>query len=137
MSLNLHSIVRPYVTVVNPDQGAVYLASAGYTVDAAYKQIPAYSAPADVFVQVQSLAGKDLRHEAFTNVQGVKRAVYMFGNTLGVARPDVKGGDLLQFPETLGGTVRNWLVVVVLETWNPDAAGWCKLGVVLQQDLPA
>lgn len=134
--LNLHTEVRGAINSVNPDQTAQYLASNGYTTDATYKQIPAYAAAVPAKVQVQALTARDLQHKDLINVQGVKRAIYMWGNTLGVSRPDVKGGDLIQIPEALGGTVRNWLVVVVFETWNPDALGFCKLGVVLQQDLP-
>ncbi len=83
-------------------------------------------------MRVQALTGKYLRHEAFLNVQGVKRVVSMFSDAQGVVKPDAKGGDILQFPEARGGASRDWLVVHVMETWTPDAAGWCRVGVVLQ-----
>lgn len=51
------------------------------------------------------------------NIEGVARSVHMVGNVQGVVRADQKGGDILQFPEMPGGTVRNWRVVSVMETW--------------------
>jgi len=83
-------------------------------------------------MQVQALSAEDLKHPNFLNVQGVKRAVYLFGNVQGTVRPDAKGGDLLVFPQNRGGLNRTWLVVAVFETWTPDAQGFCKVGVVLQ-----
>jgi hypothetical protein len=132
MGLNLHGIVRGAINSVNPDIAGVYLASTGSTTDASGKRVPTYADPVDVQLQVQALTWRDLQHRDMQNIQGVARAVYMFGNTQGVVRPDVKGGDLLQFPQVRGGANAEWLVVGVLETWTPDVAGWCKLGVVLQ-----
>jgi hypothetical protein len=132
MSMNLHGIVRGAIGTVNPDQAVTYRASTGYSTGADGTRTPTYAADVTVSAQVQALSGQDLKHTDFLNIQGVKRAVYLFGNTQGVVRPDVKGGDLLVFPQALGGTPQTWLVVVVLETWNPDRLGWCKVGVVLQ-----
>jgi hypothetical protein len=131
MSLNLHAITRAAIQSVNPDISATYLKSTGYTTDGSGARTPSYVST-DVKIQVQALTGKDLQHPAMQNAEGVLRAVYMYGNTQGVVRPDVKGGDLLEFPQVQGGTPQQWLVVAVLETWSPDAAGWCKLGVNLQ-----
>lgn len=135
MSMNLHAIVRGAITTVNPDYLGIWQESAGFTQDATGRPIPAYTTHANVGMQVQALSGKDLLHEAFQSMQGVKRAVYLFGNVQGVVRPDVKGGDLLLFPENRGDPNRTWLVVAVLETWSPDAAGWSRVGVVLQPDV--
>jgi hypothetical protein len=135
VSLNLHAAVRGPIQTVNPDLTAVYYSSQPPTTAADGQRTPVYiQTPAQV--QVQALSGKDLRHESFMNIQGVKRSVYMFGNTQGVSRPDVKGGDLLAFPQVRGGANQLWLVVIVLESWSPDPASWCKLGVVLQSDAP-
>jgi hypothetical protein len=136
MSMNLHAIVRGAINTVNPDQTVVLRASTGYTTNAAGKRTPTYAADATVAAQVQALSGRDLQHPDFLNVQGIKRAVYLYGDVQGVVRPNAKGGDLLVFPQDLGGTAQLWLVVAVLETWNPDATGWCKVGVVLQDDAP-
>ncbi|KAG0767335.1 hypothetical protein G6F22_017665 [Rhizopus arrhizus] len=77
------------------------------------KQVPKYLAPVDATLQVQPLSTGDLKHLEAQNIQGVQRAVYMFGDTQGVVRPLAKGGDLLDFGE------QTWLVTAVLETW-PD-----------------
>ncbi len=132
--MNLHSIVRPAINTVNPDITGRWLESSGFTQDASGRPIPAYTEHAAVRMQVQAMTGKDLQHPNFVSQQGVKRSVYAFGNIQGVVRPDGTGGDLLIFPQDRGGADRVWLVVAVLETWTPDSAGWCKIGVVLQPD---
>lgn len=134
MSMNLHAIVRPAINTVNPEYLGVWRVSNGYTVGANFRPVPGYTDHIDTPMQVQHLSGRDLVHTEFISQQGVKRTVYMFGNVQGVVRPDVKGGDLLLFPENRGGPNRVWLVTHVLETWTPDVAGWCRVGVVLQTD---
>lgn len=136
MALNLHSIVRGAITTVNPDYLGVWRQSTGYTQDRTGRPVPQYTDHANTAMQVQALSGKDLLHEAFQSMQGVKRAVHVFGNVTGVVRPDGTGGDLLLFPEFRGGPNRTWLVVVVMESWSPDVRGWCRVGVVLQTDTP-
>lgn len=131
MALNLHNIIRGAIDALNPVFTGVWRRSTGSTTAADGSRTPTY-ADATVTMRVQALSGKDLRHESFLNMQGVKRSVYLYGNVQGVVRPDVKGGDILQFPENRGGANRDWLAVIVLETWTPDASGWCKVGVVLQ-----
>jgi hypothetical protein len=136
MGLNLHGLVRGAIAAVNPDITGQWLVSTGYTQDAAYAQIPTYADPVDVALQVQPMSAGDLQHPNMLNVQGVKRAVYMYGNAQGVVRIDAKGGDLLKFPQVQGGQAYIWLVAGVLETWTPDGLGWCKVGVVLQDETP-
>lgn len=131
--MNLHGIVRGAITTVNPDVMCPYYKSTGFTQDAAFKQIPSYAAPVSVPCQIQALSARELAHEAFVNIQGLKRGVYMYGNTQGLDRSMVKGGDLLRFAQPGTNVVQTWLVVVVFETW-PD---WSKVGVVLQIDKAA
>lgn len=131
--MNLHGIARGYIEAVNPSTAGVWVRSTGYTIDPTFKQVPTYS-NTPVRLQVQALTGGDLKKLEQLNVQGVERAVYMFGNGQGVVRVDELGGDLLQFPQVRGGPMYTWKVVAVLETWTPDVAGWCKLGVALQVD---
>lgn len=123
--INLHSAVRGAITTVNPDVLATWRISTGYTTAADGAQSPTY-AESSVRIQVQAMTGRDLQHRDMQNIQGVVRSVYMWGDGQGVVRPDAKGGDLLVFG------ARTWKVVAVLETWQPDATGFCKLGVVLQ-----
>jgi len=131
MAINLHGAVAGAIDALNPRFSGVWRRSTGYTTASDGTRTPTYS-DATVLMRVQALSGKDLKHAEFLNMQGVKRVVSMFSNAQGVVRPDVKGGDILQFPEDRGGSNRDWLVVQVLETWTPDAAGWCRVGVVLQ-----
>lgn len=98
------------------------------------EQVPQYAPDVTAQAQIQSLTASELQHPEMLNQQGVKRKVYLFGNLQGVVRANAKGGDLLLFSQSLGGPVQVWLVVVPFETWTPDAAGWCSLGVVLQTD---
>jgi hypothetical protein len=132
--MNLHGIVRGAINSVNPDITGTWRESTGFAPNAEYTPVPTYTDHTGVTMQVQALSGKDLRHEAFLSIQGVKRSVYLYGNVQGVERPNAKGGDLLLFAENRGGANRVWLVVAVLETWTPDTTGWCKVGVVLQPD---
>lgn len=132
MSLNLHSTVRGAINSVNPDQLGTWRQNVGSTTASTGKRMPVYNDYANVPMQVQALSGRDLQHKDLQNIQGILRAVYMFGNAQGVVRPNAKGGDLLLFPQNLGGPVQTWLVAAVLETWTPDAVGWCKVAVVLQ-----
>lgn len=130
--MNLHSIVRRAIGTVNPDIAGTWRENTGAQETPDGRTVPAYTDHPGIPMQVQALSGKDLQHEAFVSMQGVKRSVYVQGNVQGVARPDGSGGDRLVFPADRGGASREWLVVVVLETWTPDSAGWCKVGVVLQ-----
>lgn len=132
--MNLHGIVRGAINTVNPDRAVLYRSSTGYTTSPAGKRVPTYAADVTVQAQIQPLSARDLQHPEMLNVQGITRSVHLFGNVQGVDRIEGKGGDILLFSESLGGTVRKWLVQAVLEVWNPDVAGWCRVGVVLQTD---
>lgn len=133
MGLNLHGIVRGAITAINPDIIGQWLESTGSTVGADFRPVPAWSYHNGVALQVQMLTGKELQHPALISVQGVKRSVYMFGTVQGVSKPQVKGGDMLQFRMVDGGPLLRWLVVTELEQWNP-AGAWSKVAVTLQVD---
>jgi hypothetical protein len=75
-----------------------------------------------VAAQVQALSANDLQHIDGLNIQGIKRAVYLYGDVQGIVRSDQKGGDILTF------SGHDWRVVQVLETWHQ----WCKVVVVMQ-----
>lgn len=132
--MNLHAIVRPAINAVNPDREIVWLRSDGgaTTTTPSGRRVPAYLEPAEIRAQIQPVAGDDLRHVEYLNLQGVLRKVYAFGDIQGVVRPDLRGGDILQFGLTRGGPVRDWLVSHVLESWTPDTRGWCAVIVTLQ-----
>lgn len=136
--MNLHAAVRGAIQTVNPDQDGLYLVSTGYTQSADFRQVPVYATAVPYRLQVQALTGRELRHDALQNIQGVMRGVYMYGNTQGVVRVESKGGDLLRFAQTRqpGALLYTWKVLTVLETWTPTYPGWCKVAVVLQNDDP-
>lgn len=130
--MNLHALVRGAITAVNPDILGTWRKSTGATTAATGKRTPTFTDTPNVGLQVQAAAGDDLQHIDFMNQQGVYRKVYAYGDIEGIVRPDLKGGDLLLF--AFNGVVRNWLVVEVLETWQPDTTGWCCVLVALQED---
>lgn len=133
MGLNLHAAVRGAINSVNPDILGVWRESSGSTKGADFRQAAAYTDHVGVHMQVQALSGKDLQHPAMLSVQGVTRAVYMFGTVQGVSKPQAKGGDLLQFRMVDNGPYLVWLVVAELEQWNPNGS-WSKVAVVLQTE---
>jgi hypothetical protein len=122
--MNLHAIAGPIVAAVNPTIVGQLRVSIGTTIDAAGARSPLFETVNDVAMQVQALTGPELAHVDGLNIQGTKRAVYLYGDVQGVNRPAAKGGDMLVF------NGRIWLVVAVLETW--DRAEWCKVAVVEQ-----
>ena len=132
--MNLHGVVRGHVPAVTPDLPCVWRMSAGSYVTAADGSRTPQYVDTSVRVQVQALTGKDLKQLDQLNIQGVDSAVYMYGNPQGVVRTDVKGGDLLLFPQRLGGIPQTWLVRAVLETWRVEQGGWGKVAVTLQVD---
>lgn len=149
--LNLHATVRGAIQSVNADISAAYLKSLPYTMFASGRQKPQYAAPVTVQVQVQPPSSRDLKQLEYLNTQGTTRTVFLYSNPEGIDRVNVKGGDLLQFPQAAGAPVDNWLVVGFPEWWDvgtnnedpadlpasPPTSGWTKLFVVLQTDRPA
>lgn len=125
--MNLHGMVRGMISTVNPDQIITLKRSLGYETDKAGKQIPKFETLQGL-AQIQAMSSGDLRHAEFLNIQGIMRAVYLYGNWCGVVRADQKGGDLLEFGQTPDGKIQTWKVVSIVETW-PD---WSKVIVCLQ-----
>lgn len=123
--MNLHALVAPYVAAVNPFLLGTIKASTGYTTAADGSRTPTYSTTANVPMQVQALAAKDLAHLDSLNIEGVTRKVWVNGSVEGVNRATGKGGDLLIF----GG--RTWLATLIFETWDADGP-WCSVGVTEQ-----
>ena len=122
--MNLHAIVTPLISTVNPPTPGTVRVSTGYTTADDGSQVPTYAPPAPVTMQVQALSTKELAHTDSLNLQGTLRAVYVNGAFEGENRRAGKGGDLFTFAGN------DWLVVTVLEPWDND--GWCKLVVQLQ-----
>ncbi|MDB5777607.1 MAG: hypothetical protein JWP38_3740 [Herbaspirillum sp.] len=127
--MNLHGIASSAIGSVNPQIAATVRYSTGSTPAPGGKLTPTYNDVPGQMIQMQALSGKDLMMLANLNIQGVQRAIYMYGDTQGVVRVLAKGGDLIVIgvpaPQEAIGI---WKVVTVMETWP----GWSKVGVTLQ-----
>ena len=127
--MNLRGLANKYTRLTNNNIQVNWVQSTGYVTDSAGKRVPT-TITLTVDAQVQALSTSDLKHIDGLNITGVMRTVYLYGNAAGVVRADQIGGDILRFPEVPNGTIRNWLITQVVETW-PD---WCHVIVTLQQD---
>ena len=127
--MNLRQLANGVTQNINPNISATWIQSTGYTTAVDGKRTPITSS-STIQIQAQGLSASDMRHVDALNIEGVVRSVHMYGNVQGVVRADQKGGDILQFPEIPGGTVKNWLIVQVMETW-PE---WSRVLVVLQKN---
>lgn len=122
--MDLRGIANSVSSVINQNVPVTLNRSTGYTIDpATRKQVPTYTSTTG-YGQMQALDGDDLRQLDGLNIQGVLRALYLYGDAAGVIRPDSRGGDTV----TIAGKV--WLVVRVLEHW--DNPTWVKLAINYQ-----
>lgn len=128
--VNMHALAGPIISSINPTVIATILVSAGSTTNADGSRTPAYDGPIEVPAQVQSLTFHDLHQVDGLNLNGTKRAIYLYGRFDGVVRPAMKGGDLITLTD--GPNAGVWLVAMVGEQW-PD---WVKCLVTLQNDAP-
>lgn len=127
--MNLHSLVAPLITAVNPSVSAVIKRSTGWTSNPDGTRTPAYEqVPGLVQLQVQALTYNDIVHLDGLNIQGIRRAIYANGFYASIIRNLQVGGDLIIFPPGLMPEGQVWLLAQGLETW-PD---WCKFAVTLQ-----
>ena len=125
--MNLRGIANAAIQPINPNLAVTVMAPNGYTIDPiTRRQVPAFVTTPG-FGNVQALDGDDLRQIAGLNIQGVIRAVYLYGAVAGVIRPDSQPSAVLEFSH--GGVSGKWSVFKVLETWQ----NWCKVAVVYQE----
>lgn len=98
--MNLHGLVSGAIGAVNPHVPVSVRVSTGYEVDEdqGFRQVPAYADAQVVQGQVQSLTYDDLRQIDSLNIQGTKRAIYLYGRIDGLVRVENKGGDLITVP---------------------------------------
>jgi hypothetical protein len=123
--MNLHGIVAPAISIVNPMVPLSIRISTGSTTAADGKRTPTYATPITVLGQIQALQYNDIMQLDGLNIEGMRRKIYIAGKVDGLVRADQKGGDLITTPD---GKV--WLVALVLEYW-PD---WVSCAVTLQKN---
>lgn len=128
----LRRFIRGAINAVNNNIQIQWAASTGYTFDPtqAGGLVPTYAVKT-IWAQIQPVDTTKLANLEQLNIQGVLRSVYMRDAVASVVRPDGTGGDLLQFPETVGGPMRTWLVVSVPEQWTD----YCHVIAQLQNDM--
>jgi hypothetical protein len=120
--MDLRGIANAATDTVNPNISVTVQASAGYTVGAGLKQVPAYAAPVTGFAQVQALTAADLRHLDGLNIQGATKSIILRGPLDAIVRVNSQGGDVV-----IIGT-QTWLTVAVLEQWPL----WTRAAIQLQ-----
>lgn len=129
---NLRATANSVTRVINKNAPATLFISTGNSV-VNFVPTPAYD-QASVLAQVQPLSTKDLRLLEGLSIQGAEKAIYLNGAALAIIRVKQLGGDLIVFaPGTLpeGNT---WKTLANLEQWGGST--WCKVAVVLQDDIP-
>lgn len=119
--MNLHSIVAPIISIINPPVSGTISPSQGYTTNADGTRSPSYGAPVPVVIQKQPLQYNDIVMTDGLNLQGERCKMYLKGNWNGIIRADQRGGDLITLAD---GTL--WLVAVQAENWS-DASGWTAI----------
>lgn len=123
--MNLHAIVRPAITSVNPDINATLRRYQGEAMGAGRKPVPTYYPDESVTLQLQPLTKGDMMHVDGLNIEGLFKSIHINGALYSVNRTLKKGGDLF----IIDG--QTWLVIEPIELWN---TGWCRLLVCLQTD---
>lgn len=127
--MNLRKIANSVTKSVNPNISATWKRSTGYTTLDDGTRVPTVVS-SSLRCNAQPVPSK-LRHLDNLNVAGVLRSVYCYPpDIMGVVRPDVRGGDFLEFAQVLGETAQKWKVLEVVESWPT----WSHVVVVLQND---
>ena len=127
--MNLHAIAGPIVSTVNPSIIVSIQMSTGYQTNADGTRTPTYAPAVAVLAQVQPETWRDIQQMDGLNLQGTRKSMYINGNTQGLIRVNVQGGDLVTFPD---GSI--WLVAQTLEDFNLTA-GWTKAAITLQNGV--
>lgn len=121
--MNLHGIVTPAISVVNPPTLISIRVSTGYTTGPDGKRVPTYAAGVSVWAQSQPLEYNDIQMADSMQIQGERKKIYIPGQISGLVREMNKGGDLVTYPN---GDV--WKVAFISEAW-PD---WTTAVLTLQ-----
>ena len=122
--MNLHGVVVKHIAAINPQTIVTVQKSNGYTTNADGTQVPSYT-PIVASVQVSALSVRESKHLDSSNIQGVIRKLYAYGELNSAIRAAMEGGDLIELDSHL------WKVVHVFETWP----GWSASAIKMQVDL--
>lgn len=125
--MDLHALVSPLISNINPQITATLLKSTGRNTSPAGRVVPTYASPITGLIQAQSLSGSQLQHMNNLGISGILCKAYLHGDWESVVRETLAGGDKFIFSYA-GFTNGTWLVVQVMERW-PD---WCCVGLQLQ-----
>lgn len=125
--MNLFSIANAAIQVIDKNIPATWRKSTGWADNPNHTRTPQYE-DTEIEVSVQPLSSDDLQHVDGLNIQGEKRAIWMYGDVQAVGRSEERGGDLLVFEQH--GKSQTWKVVQVVESC-PE---WSHVIAVLQLD---
>ena len=126
--MNLHAVVTPAISAVNPPIPASIQVSTGYSTAADGSRAPTYAAAVTGSAQVQALSYQDLKQIDGLNLNGTRCAIYFTGQFNSVSRPTGQGGDIITIAS--GAYAGTWLIAYVAEQW-PD---WGKY--ICTQQVP-
>lgn len=129
--MNLRAVANSVTRVINPNVAAVLKVSTGFTI-VDHMQVPQYD-DEPVVAQVQPLTTGDVRQMDALNIQGAEKAIFLNGAALAIVRVKQLGGDLVVFPDGTLPEGNTWKILANLEQWGGRT--WCKVAVVLQDDL--
>jgi hypothetical protein len=128
--VNLHALVGPVVSSVNPTIRATLRQSTGPSINPDFSQTPTYGPPTPIDAQIQALQFTDLKQIEGLGITGLRRKAYLYGNVNGIVRGLRKGGDLVTLPDG-----SEWLIVFVFETYGHGLVGqlgWCSVCLTAQ-----
>lgn len=130
--INLRGIANAAIQGINPNIKIRVQSPNGFTTDEYYNQVPKYIEET-LQGNVQAMSSDDLKHIDGLNLEGTLRAVYLYGNYNGVMRVGQQPSTKLFFTTNESGVTREreWNVFKMLEAWQ----GWCKVAVVLQEEV--
>lgn len=130
--IDLRGIANSAIQSINPNITIRVQAPDGFTTDEFYNQVPKY---VEQVMQgnVQAMSNDDLKQIDSLNLEGTIRAVYLYGNYSGIMRVGQNPSTRMFFTTNESGFVkeREWNVFKMLEAWQ----GWCKVAVVLQEEV--
>ncbi len=122
--IDVQSYANSAINIINQDILITIRQSIGYQIpdNNGRRQEPLYADPITGFSNIQAVTNEDLMQIDGLNIQGTYKVLYLKGQLFAVVRPEIKGGDLVEFNN------QQWLVNQILERWKT----WCKVAICLQ-----